>query len=104
MARGPIEFRWYDAFCPEDRWYTKDDFELERRVMVTTGFVLLQRHDYVVVAATYDEVADAFAQVIAIPKGCIISMRDVSELVEPTDDPSVADPLPSVYPAGRELP
>lgn len=97
MARGPIEFKWYDAYCPEDHWYSLDNFELEKRIITTIGWVLMQDRDYMVVAATYDPDADHYTQVLAIPRGCIISSRDVSELVGPVDDSSVVN-------SGAELP
>jgi hypothetical protein len=72
-----FEFTWLDAYCPEDQWYDREDFVLDKRVMVTVGWVLAQDREYMAVAGTYDQEAGKYTQVISIPRGCIVKIREV---------------------------
>lgn len=78
-SQRPFEFRWLDAHVPEDVWYEREGFEIDKRVIQTVGWVLQQDRDYMVVAATYDPESDNYCQVIAIPRACIITTREVPE-------------------------
>lgn len=86
--RGPFRVTWLDAYVPEDQWYTKESFELESRPMETVGWILYQGSDYMVIAGTYDELGEAYTQVIAVPRGCIVEIKDVSSVVELSDSGS----------------
>lgn len=78
-SERPFEFQWIDAFCPEDEWYERDGFQIEKRVISTVGWVLQQDRDYMVVASTYDLASGLFTQVIAIPRSCIIKTMEVPQ-------------------------
>lgn len=75
----PFEFHWIDAYCPPDDWYCRDDFEITKCQMMTVGWVLQQDRDYMVVAATYNELDDMYTQVICIPRASITKIREVPE-------------------------
>lgn len=86
--RGPFEFEWLDAYCPDDRWYTPEDFELDPHVLRTTGWVIYQGGGYMVVAGTYDQTSGYYAQLIAIPVSLFTRPpRDISEHSELPDSP-----------------
>lgn len=78
-SNRPFEFHWLDAFCPPDEWYERDSFQIAKCVMVTTGWVLQQDRDYMVVAATYNEMDDMYTQVICIPRSSILKIREVPQ-------------------------
>ena len=84
----PCLFTWIDAFVPEDVWVHKDDFTYEQRVMETVGWCIKQDRDYYAVAATYDEDAENYCNVILIPRGCVRSVKELDRL---PDDSGVAD-------------
>lgn len=101
--RGPFEFEWLDAYCPDDRWYSADDFELEPRVMRTTGWVVHQGGGYMVIAGTYDEAAGYFAQLIAVPVSLFTRPpRDISEHTQLPDSPDPVGDLPRPDPIDRD--
>jgi hypothetical protein len=98
-VNGPFEFTWLDAFSGEDLWTSVEDFEIEKRVMRTIGWVLQQDSEYMVVAGTYDESAGVCSHVLAIPRCCIMGIRDVRGMGTPIDsvddlgdDPGVDPP------------
>lgn len=72
-----FEFTWIDAYCPEDQWYDRDEFVINKRIMKTTGWVLAQDREYMIVASTYDAEAGLYSQVMCIPRGCIEKIRGV---------------------------
>lgn len=59
----------------EDDWHSSSETKTELRTISTTGYLVTENDDYVVVASTWDEATGRYSNAIAILQCCVIKRR-----------------------------
>lgn len=71
-----VECVWKDA-CRVSRWLDADE-TLTLVVVQTRGFLIEALDDRIVVAGSFCEEDGTYGEAIAIPRGCIVHVRELS--------------------------
>jgi hypothetical protein len=71
-----LEIVWADA-SSDDRWRTFDDLPKLAKI-ITRGWCVLEDEDRVVIAASYDEESQLLGEILCLPRGCVISARELA--------------------------
>jgi len=70
-----ISVVWIDAFTMEDDW-TETGCDIPARLIHSTGYMVSEDDDYIVLAASFDPYSGCFSNAIAVLKRCIVAQSE----------------------------
>jgi len=68
---------WIDSFSMEDDW-TETGVDIPARLINSSGYVVSEDEDYIVLAASYDPYSGCFSNAIAVLKRCILAKHEIT--------------------------
>ena len=71
-----VKVTWKDA-CSHDEWVNIEDVDQKTPTINTTGWLIIENDDCLVVALSYDRDNEKVSQTITIPRGMVVSCIDI---------------------------
>ena len=72
---------WTDSCTSNQSWSLAEDIKEDDGIMpitiLTVGFIVKATELYISVAQSYGEDTEQFCNVMTIPRGCIINIKDI---------------------------
>lgn len=73
-----VEVSWIDSFAINGDWNSIGN-DIDKRVLFSSGYLVSEDEDYLVLANTWDSDAQTYGDGVAVLKRCVLSKHMVRE-------------------------